>query len=432
MIIHVVQPGETIYSIAERYKISAARLVQDNGLTTPNNLVVGQTIVIVYPEQTYTVQEGDSLIGIADAHGVTLMQLLRNNPYLSDREFIYPGETIVVRYSENKSNITTNGYAYPFINEDILRKTLPFLTYLSIFNYRATAEGGIIGIDDTEIIQIAKEYGVAPIMLLTTLSSRGEANLEVAFSILYNQEIQDRHIENMLNILKTKGYYGVNITFQYINVENQLYYTNFLIKITNRLNSEGYPVFVTINPSINYENGFTFEKVDYAGIGQAADGVTFLSYDWGYSFGPPTPIAFSEVREFLDYAITKIPTEKIYAGLPVIGYDWQLPYEKGISRANSLNADSAISLASNVNAIIQYDAASQAPYFMYVDDSSGIPTQHIVWFKDARSIDAMVKLVEEYGFRGISIWNIMYFFSQMWLVINSQYQIEKLEPEIFT
>lgn len=57
MDIHVVQPGETIYSIAEKYSVSATRLIQDNGLIEPNNLVVGQTIVIVYPEQVYTVQE---------------------------------------------------------------------------------------------------------------------------------------------------------------------------------------------------------------------------------------------------------------------------------------------------------------------------------------------------------------------------------------
>ena len=431
MIIHVVQPGETIYSIAERFGVSAARLIQDNELTT-DMLVVGQTIVILYPEQTYTVQEGDSLIGIAEAHGLTVTQLLRNNPYLSDRGFIYPGETIVIRYNENKSKITTNGYAYPFIDKDTLRKTLPYLTYLSVFNYRATADGGIIDINDTEIIQIAKEYGVAPIMLLSTLTDQGAENIDVAFSILYNEEIQDHHIDSMLDILKSKGYYGINISFQYFNIENQQFYTRFLEKIFNRLNSEGYAVFVTINPRISYNENEVFERVDYSGIGQAANGLTILSYEWGYSFGPPVPVPFNRVREFLDYVVTMIPTEKINVGLPVIGYDWQLPYEKGISSATSLNADSAIALAGEVGAIIQYDENSQAPFFMYIDNSSGLPKQHIVWFKDARSIDAIVSLVPEYGFQGVGIWNIMHYFPQLWLVINSQYNIEKIQAEILT
>ncbi len=434
MTIHVVQPGETINSIAETYKISVARLIQDNGIISPNNLVTGQTIVIIYPEQTYTVQEGDSLISIADTHGVTLMQLLRNNAYLSDREFIYPGETIVISYNSisNKTKIVTNGYAYPFIDKEILRKTLPLLTYLTIFNYRITADGGIIGDDDTEIIQIAKEYGVAPIMLLTTLTGQGGANLDVAFGILYNPEFQDNHIDNMLSILKTKGYYGINISFQYINTENRLFYESFLNKIMKRLNNEGYLVFVTINPKIVYgENEVSFEKIDYSGIGQAANGIMLLAYEWGYSFGPPTTAtSIYNAREFLNYFVTKIPPEKTNIGLSIIGYDWQLPYIIGTSRANALTFDAAVSLAGEVGAVIQFDESSQTPFFTYLDISTGIPIPHVVLFKDARSVDAIIKLVPEYGFSGVGIWNIMNFFSQMWLVINSQYEIEKILPEI--
>ena len=43
------------------------------------------------------------------------MELLRNNPYLADREYIYPGELMVIKYQDSKvGRITTNGYAYPF------------------------------------------------------------------------------------------------------------------------------------------------------------------------------------------------------------------------------------------------------------------------------------------------------------------------------
>lgn len=133
MIIHIVQPGETISSIANYYGVTAAKLIQDNELEDAANLVPGQTIVIAYPVQVYTVQEGDSLIGIANTYDVSVMQLLRNNPYLSNRESLYPGDIIVISYNNNKGKITTNGYANTFIDLGILRKTLPFLTYLSIF-----------------------------------------------------------------------------------------------------------------------------------------------------------------------------------------------------------------------------------------------------------------------------------------------------------
>ena len=431
MDIHVVQLGETIYSIAEKYGVTATRLILDNGLLEPFDLVIGQTIVIVYPEQTYTVQEGDSLESIASSQGITLMQLLRNNPFLFDREFIYPGETLVISYKTTNIKISTNGYTNPYMNRDILRKTLPFLTYLSIFGYRTTTEAEIIGIDDTEIIQIAKDYGVAPIMLLSTVTGQGIGNIEAIYNILNSEELMDRHIEDVLNILRQKGYYGLNITLQYLNVENTQFYETYITKLINRLNSEGYMAFITLSPNIIYNpNEIAFERIDYSVLGGAANGITLLSYNWGYSYGAPAPVtSVSLLRKFFDYAVTLIPPEKIFMGIPLMGYDWELPYVVGISRANSLTYDSAISLADNFGAIIQFDEISRTPFFEYEENQAGISTQHIVWFIDARSIEALVKLVPEYGFQGIGVWNIMFFFSQMWLVINSQYEIEKIYDE---
>ncbi|MDU6264438.1 MAG: LysM peptidoglycan-binding domain-containing protein [Anaerocolumna aminovalerica] len=102
MQIHIVQPGETAESIANLYGLPVERLIIENAIIYPNNLVVGDTIVILYPEITYTVQEGDTLAGIAEAYGVTVMDLLRNNPYLSDREYLTPGETIIIQYADPK------------------------------------------------------------------------------------------------------------------------------------------------------------------------------------------------------------------------------------------------------------------------------------------------------------------------------------------
>jgi spore germination protein len=430
MVIHVVKPGETIYTIAKLYGVTAEKLIQDNELKIYSNLVIGQTIVIVYPEQTYTIQEGDTLDSIASSNGITLMQLLRNNPFLFDKKFIYPGETLVIRFNTSDITIRTNGYTNPFMNRDILRKTLPYLTYLSIFGYRTTVGADIIGIDDTEVIQIAKEFGVAPIMLLSTFTGQGVGSIETVYSILNNIDLMERHIENILYILREKGYYGLNLTLQYLNVANKQTYEFYITKLVNRLNSEGYLVFITLSPElIYYPNEITFERIDYTVLGQLVDGITLMSYNWGYSYGAPAPVtSASLLKEFYEYAITLIPPEKIFTGIPIMGYDWDLPYVVGISRANSLTFDSAIALAGQVGATIQFDEVSQTPYFEYVDKQYGI--EHIVWFIDARSIDALVKLVPEFGLLGIGIWNIMYFFAQMWLVINSQYKLETFNEGI--
>jgi spore germination protein len=124
-----------------------------------------------------------------------------------------------------------------------------------------------------------------------------------------------------------------------------------------------------------------------------------------------------------------IPAEKIYTGISVIGYDWQSPYVLGITKANSLTTDAAIELAVQTGSIILFEENSKAAFFEYYTPVMGVQMEHIVWFSDARTIDALIKIVPEYGIQGAGIWNIMHYFAQMWLVINSQYGIIKVYIE---
>ncbi len=425
MEIYVVQQGDTIQSIADRFGVSVEKLIQDNGLTAPDQLVVGQSIVIAYPQQNYMVKEGDTLVDIATSYNISVIQLLANNPYLSERDYIYPGDIIVISYNW-KGTITTHGNTVPYINKAILRKTLPNLTYLSVLNYTATSQGGIVSYyDDTEIIQVAKDYGVAPLMLVTTLSITGTANVGVAYELLLNEKYQNLEIDNILNILKSKGYYGVNFSFEYINVSNMYLYEAFFAKITSRINTEGYQVFLTINPNISIVNNeVTFERVDYSTLNQLANNLIFTSYEWSARLTPPSPISsYYEVNTFLLDVLNYIPSEKVIIGVATIGYDWELPYVAGASNTYNMTLDRANDLARNVGAVISFDEISQTPFFIYTGREN---IEHVVWFVNSRSINATLDLVSKYNLRGISVWNINVYTPQLWLIINSQYQIEKV------
>lgn len=428
MLIHVVQQGESVQSIADYYGIPAARLILDNGLNDRDGLVIGQSLVIVYPEIIHTVQEGDTLIDIAEFYNVTLMQLYMNNPYLSEREYIYPGDTIIVKYN-TKGKITTHGNSVPFINRETLKMTLPYLTYLSILNYTAAKEGEIVSYyDDTEIIQLSKEYGVIPLMLLTTLTIRGEANIGIAYDLLLNEEFQNRQIENILSILKTKGYLGINISLEYINITNLRLYESYFTKIANRLTEEGYLVFTTINTTLtSFDGEVIFEKVDYSILDQVAHNIIFMNYVWATNINPPSPIiSIYNIDIFLDYVSQFISPDKEIIGLVTVGYDWELPFSAGLSSVYSLTLERAVDLARIVGASIQFDEKSQTPFFRYTANNNNNSIEHIVWFVDARSINALLDLAVKYELQGIGIWNITIYNPQLWLIINSQYEIEKI------
>lgn len=425
MTIHIVQPGETIYSISEYYNIPVDRLIIENRIINPNNLAIGQTIVIVQPETLYTVQSGDTLDRIAEQYSITPMEILRNNPHLSEGA-LYPGETIVISYQTDRTTtIATSGYTFSYIDKSVLIKTLPFLTYLTIFNYRATGEGEIIATgDDTELISLAVSYGVAPMMFVSTITEDGMVNLEANNAILNNPSVQDRIIDNALQILKMKGYYGINLYVEDITYDNINRISDYIKKASEVFHSEGFRIVITITPAVNIEGpNVRFEKVDYSKLSEYVEGIIFASYDWARSYSYPSSIfPVNVLRELLDYTVSIIPSELIFLGVTTLGYDWTLPYVPGATGATAITNDNAIRLAAESGTPIQYNDAAQSPYFYYMD-SDGV--MHVVWFKDARSYDARARLVAEYELQGLSIWTIMRFDAQMWLIINTQYYIEK-------
>ncbi|NLG53430.1 MAG: LysM peptidoglycan-binding domain-containing protein, partial [Clostridiales bacterium] len=98
MVIHIVKPGDTPYSIARQYGVSPDMLINDNELYTQPHLVVGQAIVVQFPEETHVVRPGETLLSIAESYGVSVNQLFRNNPVLNGRPQIVAGQTLVITY----------------------------------------------------------------------------------------------------------------------------------------------------------------------------------------------------------------------------------------------------------------------------------------------------------------------------------------------
>lgn len=424
MYIHVVRQDDTIYSIANTYGISPERLVMENDINNPDNLIVGEALVILIPSQTYIVQNGDSLESIALAQGTDVMELLRNNPDVSNRE-LNRGEELVISYeNERTAAITTNGFAFPFIERETLRKTLPYLTYLTIYSYQILPDGSLAEIDDIEIIQIAKEFGAAPIMFVNAPHEGEDVDTTIAHNLISNTEIRNTFIENILRNLRSKGYYGINIDTPYVHPLDRDGYVDFITDLTKLLNAEGFPVTVTIAPStFEVSTGIIYAGVDYTGLSQAANNVLYqLTYAWRYPQSIPISILpFDAVIHTMDNAIALISPEKCTLGISIVGYLWEFPYFAAVTYANFLNYNSAMDLAYDVGAPIQFNEPSRSSYFQYVNSDR----EYIAWFKDSRAIYPFLAYVKSYGLQGASIWNIMYFTTNIWLLVNALFVIEK-------
>lgn len=373
MNIYVVQPGDNIDLIADYFGFPADRIIYDNQLIYPYRLAVGQSLLI-------------------------------NNGMEGDRREAF-----------------FNGYAYPFISPYVLEQTLPFLSGLSIFSYGFTVEGELVypELDDTWMISLALQYGVQPILTLTPLDASGRFSNNLISAVVNNEAAKENLIYNLIAVMQQKGYTGLDIDFEYILAEDRDLFTTFVATCTRRMNEVGFTVSVALAPKTSADQqGLLYEGKDYGGLGAAANSVLLMTYEWGYTYGPPMAVApINKVRQVIEYALTEIPAYKIDMGIPNYGYDWPLPFERGVTKAKTIGNIEAVQIAINYGAEIMYDETAQSPYFNYFEGN----IMHEVWFEDPRSIEKKLRLVEEYGLRGAGYWQIMRLFRANWLIQDSLY-----------
>ncbi len=427
MQIHIVKAGDTMASIANQYGVSAERIIIENELPNPDNLLVGQSIGIRTPNTVYTVAAGDTVFGIAQRYGVEPNLIYQNNPQVAGRQGLVPGEVIVITYAneEKIDTVVTNGYAYPFIDRAVLRKTLPFLTYLSLFTYGFTPTGELVPIEDTELIAIAKEFGVAPIMVLAPMDAQGNFSSESAHAMFTNAEAQTNLINNLVTALQAKGYAGIDIDFEFILPEDRQLFINFVSAVNTALNNIGLITLVALAPKTSGEmKGLLYEAHDYEAIGAIADEVLLMTYEWGYTYGPPMATSpINNMRRVLQYGVSVIDPDKILMGTPNYAYDWPLPFVQGTTSAQSLGNQEAIIRAASYGVPIQFDEEAQSPFYNYTT-AEGVA--HVVWFDDVRSMNAKLRLIPEFNLNGSGVWQVMRYFPGLWMNMSSLFNITKV------
>src|SRR5262249_11422673 len=115
--VHIVRDGETLTSIAQRYHTTVDALIVANHLADGNALYVGERLVIpgtapqAVPAKsspgTYTVQSGDTLIGIANQYGLSVDQLMAANK-LTDPSLVRIGQVLKIPHADDSGGSTAS------------------------------------------------------------------------------------------------------------------------------------------------------------------------------------------------------------------------------------------------------------------------------------------------------------------------------------
>lgn len=100
VVTYTVQPGDTLYSIAQYFGTTTGEIASASDLEDPETLAINQVLRIPIKEPTfpgmYTVRPGDTLYSIAKKFDTTVTELINLNR-ITTPNLIYPGQQIKTR-----------------------------------------------------------------------------------------------------------------------------------------------------------------------------------------------------------------------------------------------------------------------------------------------------------------------------------------------
>lgn len=346
----------------------------------------------------YTVQGGDTLFKIALSFNINLETLIMANPKIN-HTWLRIGQQIRVPISITKLTLTHSVAGWiPAWLQALSFRTIQnhpdIFQILSPFWYEMTATGEITKLRGAENKKIISYAGSQIINMIPLISNSFNSNL--VSSVLNDSTLRKNHITNIINLVRQMNYAGIEINYENLLVKDKDIFVAFVQELKTAISPLDKQLIVTVHAKTNPSGIWSgAEAHDYAGIGQAADFVRIMAYDYSSQLIGPGPIAPADwVEGVLRYAISTIPNGKIVLGVPTYGYDWPIGKPgKVISYAD------AIVTAHQYNAPILSDA-KLGPHFTYTVNS----TVHECWFTDGTFFSILLDLVNKYSINGICMW----------------------------
>jgi spore germination protein len=420
MSIHVVQSGETLWSLSRYYGQSVETIKRINGLTS-DSIMPGLALYLSDPEpiRFYRIKAGDTLWKLALQFRTSVGRILQANPNLVS-EKLSIGQVVTLS-TPVKYPLQTLAFADATLPQSLTNQLItlsPSLTFVALFGYATKPNGELIPVRDAPLLQLIKGQGVRPLLVISN-STGLKFSPDLARQVL-NPLVRPIFIQNIKQIVMEKGYAGVSTDFEFIPADLRSQWTAFLLELKQALgglilqvNAPSKTTDMPTNPIVG--------AYDYAAIGRIVDLFTVLTYDYGYSIGPPDPIAPSWwIQQVLDYTLLLVSKAKVMMAIPLYAYDWIVPDLPTVD-ATALSVNEAQNLALSHSSLIHYDLRNESPYFSYTKDSH----HHMVWFEDPRSLLAKYRLLEAYELRGVAFWRLGFDFPQNWAYIKDHFQVAK-------
>lgn len=285
------------------------------------------------------------------------------------------------------------------------------LTFLLPFWFGVTAQGTLEDQSDPEVLVLTRQYKLPVLAIVHNYSSPQYRPL--IHHLLTDENLRRNLVENIRKMLLQRGFAGVNIDFEFVPPEDRPFLTRFMTELSQALRPLNFYVTISVPAEIEDNPRHPFSGAfSYPDLAQASDQIYVLAYD--EHFVEPGPISsLGFVEQVMTYALTAIPREKIFWGMPVYGYDWA----PGARIPETLSYAEAIARAQRFGAAIHYDEQAQEATYTYVVDG----VRHIVWFEDVQSFQAKLELVVKKRLPGIGVWRLGLEDQRIWKLLEKKW-----------
>ncbi len=284
------------------------------------------------------------------------------------------------------------------------------LASVSLFLYSVDGQGNIKKDRNSKAETVARSRGVKTLALVHNIRN-GSFDKQVIHSVLSSKEKRAKAAEQLLGIIESNGYDGVNIDFENIPAGDRNMMNTFISELAEKLHARGYTLAVSVPAKMNNDTKSSWTGAfDYGFIGRTADLVMVMAYDQHHPGGDPGPIAAPEwLERVIRYAKSEIPVSKLVIGIPLYGYDWNTQTKEAVG----ITSERAASLASKNGITPLWHNRYQTPYFTYY--SNGIKRE--VWFENIASLESKVTLIKRYGISKVALWRLGYESTAVWSLL---------------
>jgi hypothetical protein len=320
--------------------------------------------------------------------------------------------------------------SYLFRNKDLMKEVLPFWFSLkSPTLIRNDYNTGNPSWPMADTVCLLRRAGMQVIPTMTD----GTAKLVLA-GYLANATTRTTIVNSIVNLVNVNGFDGIDLDYEgFAFVDGNTTWTRtaplwvaFIKELSVALRANKKILSVTTpylyDPSEKQKGYFVYAWAD---IASSIDRLRIMTYDFNVAKpGPNAPISW--VDKTLRYAISIMPSSKVYVGLPGYGRDWITavqgkcpvsapPGLKAGAKASTFLMVNAERKAVIDNAIPVFDATVSEATYSYVQTYNGLTADgasttcnvsRTVWYQNSRSYAERMALVSKYRLGGAALWTL--------------------------